>query len=74
MDCPVGNNKIKYSFQGSHQWYLKVQPLGSRYPVSVFQAKIEGIWRNGVRTNDNFFVFNGMGQNSFPLSVKFIYF
>jgi expansin (peptidoglycan-binding protein) len=31
VQCPVGNTKLEYKFQGSNPWYLKIQVRNSRY-------------------------------------------
>ena len=33
VQCPVGDNKLQYAFQGSNPWYLKLQVSNYR---SVF--------------------------------------
>ncbi|XP_064610112.1 expansin-YoaJ-like [Liolophura sinensis] len=42
VQCPVGNTKIQYSFQGSHQWYIKLQIRNHRIPITglrLYQSK-----------------------------------
>ena len=31
LQCPVGNLKLEYKFQGSNPWYLKIQVRNARY-------------------------------------------
>ena len=35
IQCPVGNGKIEYKFQGSNPWYLKLQIRNARYASAV---------------------------------------
>ena len=35
IQCPVGNGKIEYKFQGSNPWYLKLQIRNARYARAV---------------------------------------
>ncbi|XP_076451211.1 uncharacterized protein LOC143287151 [Babylonia areolata] len=39
VQCPVGDTFIQYSFQGSNEWYLKLQVRNARVPP----MKVEGI-------------------------------
>lgn len=53
VKCPVkGRNDPSFIFEGSNEWYWKIQARGTKTPVKK-------LWVNGVkaeRTQDNFFV------------------
>ena len=36
VQCPVGDNKLQYAFQGSNPWYLKLQVSNYRYTNTCF--------------------------------------
>ena len=36
VQCPVGDNKLQYAFQGSNPWYLKLQVSNYRYANTCF--------------------------------------
>ena len=36
VQCPVGDNKLQYAFQGSNPWYLKLQVSNYRYTNMCF--------------------------------------
>ncbi|XP_064609550.1 uncharacterized protein LOC135473619 [Liolophura sinensis] len=44
VQCPVGDSNIEYKFQGSHQWYIKLQIRNHRIPIThleLFQKKMK---------------------------------
>lgn len=42
IQCPVGNGKIEYKFQGSNPWYLKLQIRNARYEIETDRIMIIG--------------------------------
>ncbi|KAK3599346.1 hypothetical protein CHS0354_009841 [Potamilus streckersoni] len=69
VQCPVGNTKIEYKFQGSHQYYLKLQTRNSRLPVtevSVFQPHSQH-WERMKRSGDGFWL---MGDGTWEKPVQ----
>eukprot|EP00803_Ostreobium_quekettii_P004794 evm.model.scf_1049EXC.1 EVM.evm.TU.scf_1049EXC.1 scf_1049EXC:9030-10199(+) len=63
VPCP--DSQISFKFEGSHQWYLKVQPRGMKSPA--VKVTIDGQWAK--HSTDNFFeVWNGGGFN-FPVPI-----
>ena len=55
VPCPGGD--ISFVFEGSHEWYWKLQPRGTSTPV--VSLKING--REAQRMDDNFFVLDNGG-------------
>lgn len=53
IDCP--SNNVFFQLQGSHEWYKKIQPRGSKKPVQ--KLMLNG--KPGSRTADNFFEVHG---------------
>ncbi|XP_061174761.1 uncharacterized protein LOC133183887 [Saccostrea echinata] len=59
IQCPVGNTKIEYKFQGSNHYYLKLQIRNARIPatqVEMYQPKSHR-WSALRHTTDGFWVF-----------------
>ncbi|CAN0347440.1 unnamed protein product, partial [Ascophyllum nodosum] len=50
VKCP-GSSKPSFIFEGSHEYYWKIQPRGTKTPVA--ELTVEGA--SGTRTDDNFF-------------------
>ncbi|XP_067665001.1 expansin-YoaJ-like [Haliotis asinina] len=61
MQCPVGNTKIEYRFQGSNPWYIKLQVRNARLPVNSIlvdrhgqllpmKHRSDGFWELSART------------------------
>ena len=51
VPCPGGSDKPSFIFEGSHEYYWKIQPRGTKTPV--VELKVDGA--AGTRTDDNFF-------------------
>jgi len=67
-DCPVGDTYLQYLFQGSNDYYIKVQVRNNRVPVSRFEFQGgDGVWYVGVRTSDNFWT----APSGFPFPFTF---
>lgn len=64
VPCPGSSFPMSFLFEGSNDFYKKVQPRGSRSPVT--SMSINGIL--GSRTKDNFYEFHG----HFPASGKVV--
>lgn len=66
IPCP--SNNPSFLFEGSNQFYWKIQFRGSVYPIQ--SAFIAGI--KGLRTQDNFFIFQNGGGFRTPVTIKMI--
>ncbi|KAK3599344.1 hypothetical protein CHS0354_009839 [Potamilus streckersoni] len=69
VQCPVGNTKIEYKFQGSNPWYLKLQTRNSRLPateVAMFQPRSQR-WEPMKRSADGFWL---MGDGNWEKPVQ----
>ena len=55
VQCAVGTTPFVYSFQGSHQWFLKLQVANTRVPVRTAHWYARGSWWPMSRTTDNYF-------------------
>lgn len=55
VQCAVGAAPFVYSFQGSHQWFLKLQVANTRIPVRSAHWYARGGWWPMARTADNYF-------------------
>jgi expansin (peptidoglycan-binding protein) len=56
VQCPVGNTKIQYSFQGSNPWYVKVQIRNARIPITHVQLQRKGTWVTPSHTSDGYWL------------------
>jgi len=72
VPCPVGSEKLKYKFQGSNAYYLKLQVVSHSLPLAKVQFVIGSTAYTATRSQDNFWVSPGgmPAANSFPLTVK----
>lgn len=52
IPCPGASSKPSFIFEGSHEYYWKMQPRGMATPVS--ELSVNGA--KGERTDDNFFI------------------
>lgn len=70
--CPVGSEKLKYKFQGSNPYYLKVQVVSNSLPLSKVEFVIGGNTYTATHSGDNYWISpSGMPQvTTFPLSVN----
>merc|ERR1712062_27037 len=50
VQCPVGDLKIKYKYEGTNPYYIKVQTRNERVPVSKFQIYENGAWHDATRS------------------------
>jgi expansin (peptidoglycan-binding protein) len=70
VPCPTKGG-LTYKFQGSQEWYLKMQVGNHKIPVQAVQFGKNGKWFSGTRTSDNFWIPSGYPYPaSFPLSVR----
>jgi len=68
--CPVGSEKLKYKFQGSNPYYLKVQVVAHKLPLSKVQFKVGSTLYTATRTQDNFWLATGVPTPiAFPLTI-----
>jgi len=49
VQCPVGDLKIMYKYEGTNPYYIKIQTRNERVPVSKFQIKENGVWQDTNR-------------------------
>ncbi|XP_067664679.1 expansin-YoaJ-like [Haliotis asinina] len=54
VQCPVGNTKIEYKFQGSNPWYIKLQVRNARLPVNSILVDRDGQPEPMKHTSDGF--------------------
>lgn len=47
IPCDVGENKIRYVFSGSNEWYFRVSLQLSKYPVKEMSIFYENKWVQG---------------------------
>lgn len=52
VPCSGGNEEPSFMFEGSHEYYWKLQPRGTKSPV--VELSVNGA--KGERTDDNFFI------------------
>ncbi|CAG5126535.1 unnamed protein product [Candidula unifasciata] len=67
VQCPVGSSKIQYSFQGSNEWYLKLQVRNARIPITEVQLQRNGNWVTPKHSSDGYWVVsdsNGFQTNN----------
>jgi len=71
VPCPVGSSTIQYQLQGSNPYYLKLQVIGSRIPITGVEFVIGGVNYPATRTQDNFWLnpSNAPTPFVFPLEV-----
>jgi expansin (peptidoglycan-binding protein) len=72
VNCPVGSETLRYKFEGSNDWYLKVQVVGGRIPISSVEFNVGGNYYLASRTQDNFWESTGSMPKPFswPLTVR----
>ncbi|XP_060066506.1 uncharacterized protein LOC132546807 [Ylistrum balloti] len=57
IQCPVGNTKIEYKFQGSNDYYLKLQIRNARIPATQVEMRQKSMQYASFRhTSDGFWV------------------
>jgi len=66
VSCQINKN-MQFMFQGSQQWYIKLQARNTNYPVKGINLYNGGSWKALQRTNDNFFI--SSGNIVFPLAT-----
>jgi len=71
VPCPVGSEKLKYKFQGSNQYYLKMQVVSHKLPLSRVDYVIGGKTYTATHSSDNFWISpSGMPQPTWPMTVN----
>lgn len=55
VPCPGGDDEASFLFEGSNDFYWKIQPRGTKTPVQSLSVNGAA----GSRTDDNFFVVRG---------------
>jgi len=73
VDCPVGDSKIKYFFEGTNAYYVKVQPAGTMLPLTKVELKVGSTWKTATLSADNFWIASGISPAltlTNPLKVR----
>jgi len=70
VPCPIGSEKLRYKFQGSNPYYLKLQVVGHKLPLAKLEYVIGGVAHAATRSQDNFWVYSPSGAVTFPLTVN----
>jgi len=68
--CPVGSEKLKYKFEGSNPYYLKVQVVSNSLPLSKVEFVVGSTTYPATHTSDNFWTTSSLANPTFPLSVN----
>jgi len=68
--CPVGSEKLKYKFQGSNPYYIKVQVVSNSLPLSKVEFVVGSTTYPTTHTSDNFWTTSSLANPTFPLSVN----
>ena len=50
VECPVGSNYITYFYEGTNTWYLKMQAVGSRFPLAKLEVWVGNSWKAATLT------------------------
>lgn len=71
IECPVVGN-VDYRFQGSNDYYVKLQALDHKVGVTGMELKSNGAaaFSPMARTDDNFFVQQQTSQLRYPIVVR----
>ncbi|ESP00688.1 hypothetical protein LOTGIDRAFT_157978 [Lottia gigantea] len=56
VQCPVGNTKLEYKFQGSNSYYIKLQIRNARIPAVAVKIKQNGSWKAMSHSADGFWI------------------
>jgi len=72
--CPVGSYKIHYQFQGSNDYYIKLQVLGHAIPITAVNFIVGSTTYGSTRTSDNYWnpVSSMPTPYKFPLKVQLV--
>jgi len=71
VQCPVGDSTIQYRFQGSNQWYIKLQVRNARIPITSLELMKDGQWVSLTHTDDGHWVATNMGEwPTGPIDVR----
>jgi len=68
--CPVGSEKLKYKFEGSNPYYLKVQVVSNSLPLSKVEFVVGSTTYPATHTSDNYWTSSSVPPPTFPLSVN----
>lgn len=71
VPCNVGKNKMKYRISG-HEWWFKLSPQAVRYPVKSVRIWYNNKWFNGVKDNEQYYVFQSDLKTpfKFPMNIS----
>ena len=75
IDCPVGNNKLAYLFQGSNSFYIKLGIRNHRIAIKALQiqSQDDAPFITATRTTDNFFTCNSCPEPlEFPMAIRIL--
>ena len=66
---PALGSYINYAVEQAGQWYVKIQPRNTLYPLSKFEYKVsDGVYREIKREQENMYVLNDDDMKPFPLN------
>ncbi len=74
-DCPVGNTKLAYLFQGSNPFFLKLGVRNHRIGIKAIQlqSRTNAAFVTANRTPDNFFTCNSCPEPlEFPMPIRIL--
>lgn len=67
--CDV-DGPITWAFiEGSNEWWMAVQPRGTRYAVTSLEVRRDGAWEPLARQDWNYFVGENLGPGPFDLRL-----
>ena len=69
VECPVAGN-LAFRFQGSHEFYLKLQALDHRQGVQAMSVFHNGSYQPMARSSDNHFIYLPGSQMTPPLAIR----
>ncbi len=75
VDCPVGNTKLAYLFQGSNPFFLKLGVRNHRIGIQAIQLQTRAntAFVTATRTADNFFTCNSCPEPlEFPMPIRIL--
>ncbi|OWF52842.1 Expansin-YoaJ [Mizuhopecten yessoensis] len=71
IQCPVGNTSIEYKFQGSNEYYLKLQVRNARIPATSFEVKLPDMsWSHFNHTMDGFWTVSFPTGVTYPIHLR----
>ncbi|MBC8085411.1 MAG: T9SS type A sorting domain-containing protein [Hymenobacter sp.] len=71
--CPLNSSsRIQFALKaGSNQWWSSIQVRNARYPITKVEYRLSnGAYRRLTRTQDNYFVLDGIGVVNRPSAFR----